>query len=180
MRQHSVISAPIKASSEFIIAERAQSHPHINSNRHVQLPCSCAPSTPRPFKCLSPPQERQSRDRWTRDTGARSAMTATLLLLLPPLLLLCSSGGGAQQPAAAVQEYYIAAVEIGWDYVYLDDVDPASDQRWVCICLIRATHSDMTVWPYCQFPVDGSLGKIREMSTVRAFCLSVCWVLESG
>ncbi|XP_070819516.1 coagulation factor VIII [Chaetodon trifascialis] len=57
-------------------------------------------------------------------------MTATLpLLLLPLLLLLRSSGGQAQRPAATVREYYIAAVEIGWDYVYLDDVDPASDQR---------------------------------------------------
>lgn len=66
----------------------------------------------------------------TRDTvdltGAHAAMTATLLL---PLLLLCFCGGEAQQPAAAVREYYIAAVEIGWDYIYLDDVDPASDQR---------------------------------------------------
>lgn len=55
-------------------------------------------------------------------------MKATLLLLLP-LLLLCSSGGEAQQTAGSVREYYIAAVEIGWDYIYLDDVDPASDQR---------------------------------------------------
>ncbi|KAM9356695.1 coagulation factor VIII [Symphorus nematophorus] len=56
-------------------------------------------------------------------------MTATpLLLLLPPLLLLCSSGGDAQPPAAAVREYHIAAVEIGWDYVYLDDTDPAAEQ----------------------------------------------------
>ncbi|KAK2849050.1 hypothetical protein Q5P01_008884 [Channa striata] len=59
-------------------------------------------------------------------------MTATLLLLLPPLLLLlllCSSSGEAQQPAAAVRDYYIAAVEIGWDYGTTNNVDPAVDQR---------------------------------------------------
>ncbi|XP_038555621.1 coagulation factor VIII isoform X3 [Micropterus salmoides] len=61
-------------------------------------------------------------------TGAHIAIRAALMLLLP-LLLLCSSGGEAQQSAAAVRQYYIAAVEIGWDYIYLDDVDPASDQR---------------------------------------------------
>ncbi|XP_059202876.1 coagulation factor VIII [Centropristis striata] len=54
---------------------------------------------------------------------------ATLVLLLPLLLLRCP-GGAAQRPAAAVREYHIAAVEIGWDYLYLDDNgDPASDQR---------------------------------------------------
>ncbi|KAA8588858.1 hypothetical protein FQN60_010203 [Etheostoma spectabile] len=55
--------------------------------------------------------------------------TATLLVLLLPLL--CFSVGEeakAEQSAAVVREYYIAAVEIGWDYVYAD-VDPASDQR---------------------------------------------------
>ncbi|XP_071314337.1 coagulation factor VIII [Trachinotus anak] len=46
-------------------------------------------------------------------------------LLLP--LLLCCSGGGAQEPAPAVRSYYVAAVEIGWDYLHLDGVD--SDQR---------------------------------------------------
>lgn len=63
-------------------------------------------------------------------------MTATFLPLLLPLLLLCFRGGEAQPgPAAAVaapavREYYIAAVEIGWDYLYLDDGEPAgSDQR---------------------------------------------------
>ncbi|XP_044061159.1 coagulation factor VIII [Siniperca chuatsi] len=59
-------------------------------------------------------------------TGAHTAMRGTLLL---PLLLLCSSGGEAQQSAAVVRKYYIAAVEIGWDYIYLDNVDPASEQR---------------------------------------------------
>uniref|UniRef100_A0A7N8X3W3 Coagulation factor VIII, procoagulant component n=1 Tax=Mastacembelus armatus TaxID=205130 RepID=A0A7N8X3W3_9TELE len=49
-------------------------------------------------------------------------MTATLLLLL----LYCSVGE-AQDRAPAVREYYVAAVEIGWDYIY--NVDPASDQR---------------------------------------------------
>uniref|UniRef100_A0A667WTU7 Coagulation factor VIII, procoagulant component n=1 Tax=Myripristis murdjan TaxID=586833 RepID=A0A667WTU7_9TELE len=52
-------------------------------------------------------------------------MGAPLLLLLP---LVCALGE-AQLPAKATREYYIAAVEIGWDYIYLDDVDPASDQR---------------------------------------------------
>ncbi|KAE8285867.1 Coagulation factor VIII Procoagulant component Precursor [Larimichthys crocea] len=61
-------------------------------------------------------------------TGAHTAITATLLPLLL-LLLLCSSGGDAQQPAGAVREYYVAAVEIGWDYIYLDDADPASEER---------------------------------------------------
>ncbi|XP_068596525.1 coagulation factor VIII [Brachionichthys hirsutus] len=45
------------------------------------------------------------------------------------LLLLLFSGGQAQQPAAAVREYHIAAVEIGWDYIHLDEVNPAADQR---------------------------------------------------
>uniref|UniRef100_A0A672Z3Z8 Coagulation factor VIII-like n=1 Tax=Sphaeramia orbicularis TaxID=375764 RepID=A0A672Z3Z8_9TELE len=48
-----------------------------------------------------------------------------LLVLLP---LLCAIGR-TQPTATAVTEYYIAAVEIGWDYVHLDDVDPVSDQR---------------------------------------------------
>ncbi|XP_070770025.1 coagulation factor VIII [Enoplosus armatus] len=69
----------------------------------------------------------------TRDTleltGAHTAMRATLVLLLLPPLLLCSSGEQEPRPAAAVREYHVAAVEIGWDYIYLDDVDPASDQR---------------------------------------------------
>ncbi|XP_061581426.1 coagulation factor VIII isoform X1 [Cololabis saira] len=49
-----------------------------------------------------------------------------LLLLLQPALGLLR---GAAQPSAAVREYYIAAVEIGWDYVHVEDADPASDQR---------------------------------------------------
>lgn len=62
-------------------------------------------------------------------TGAHSATIATLLLLLvPPLLLLCVSAGEANE-SRTVREFYIAAVEIGWDYIYVDDVDPASDQR---------------------------------------------------
>uniref|UniRef100_M4A5L1 Coagulation factor VIII-like n=1 Tax=Xiphophorus maculatus TaxID=8083 RepID=M4A5L1_XIPMA len=47
------------------------------------------------------------------------------LLLLP--LLLCCSAGEAQQDA--VREYFIAAVEIGWDYIHLDDGGRASEQR---------------------------------------------------
>uniref|UniRef100_A0AAQ6A9K0 F5/8 type C domain-containing protein n=1 Tax=Amphiprion ocellaris TaxID=80972 RepID=A0AAQ6A9K0_AMPOC len=56
------------------------------------------------------------------------AITATLVLLLP---LICCSGGETQK--SAVREYYIAAVEIGWDYIYLDETDPASDQS-TCTC----------------------------------------------
>uniref|UniRef100_UPI003AB01E3A coagulation factor VIII n=1 Tax=Centroberyx gerrardi TaxID=166262 RepID=UPI003AB01E3A len=52
-------------------------------------------------------------------------MGAPLLLLLP---LICALGD-AQQSPPAIKEYYIAAVEIGWDYIYLDEVDAASDQR---------------------------------------------------
>uniref|UniRef100_A0A7N6FM19 F5/8 type C domain-containing protein n=1 Tax=Anabas testudineus TaxID=64144 RepID=A0A7N6FM19_ANATE len=51
-------------------------------------------------------------------------MTATLTLILLPLLLLLLLGGsigGAQQPQAAVRHYFIATVEIGWDYIYLSD-----------------------------------------------------------
>uniref|UniRef100_H2UN37 Coagulation factor VIII, procoagulant component n=1 Tax=Takifugu rubripes TaxID=31033 RepID=H2UN37_TAKRU len=57
--------------------------------------------------------------------------TDTLLLLPLPLLLLVAAfcGGDAQQPPAAVRQYYIAAVEIGWDYIHVEDGDPASEQR---------------------------------------------------
>ncbi|XP_031718703.1 coagulation factor VIII [Anarrhichthys ocellatus] len=55
-------------------------------------------------------------------------MELTAMRAATLLLLLCSSAGGAQQSAAG-KAYYIAAVEIGWDYVYLDAVDPAPDQR---------------------------------------------------
>ncbi|XP_068181094.1 coagulation factor VIII isoform X2 [Antennarius striatus] len=51
------------------------------------------------------------------------------MFLLLVVLMIRWSGGQVQQPAAAVREYYIAAVEIGWDYTHLDDADPASDQR---------------------------------------------------
>lgn len=57
---------------------------------------------------------------------------ATLLLPLPLLLLLLVAsfcGADAQQPPAAVRQYYIAAVEIGWDYIHVEDGDPASEQR---------------------------------------------------
>ncbi|XP_078117549.1 coagulation factor VIII [Sander vitreus] len=71
-------------------------------------------------------------------------------------------------PAAAVREYYIAAVEIGWDYVYLDNVDSASDQRkrfkdipqkYVKAVYREYTDSTYTVpkprpaWPGIQGPV---------------------------
>uniref|UniRef100_A0A3Q0T2K1 Coagulation factor VIII, procoagulant component n=1 Tax=Amphilophus citrinellus TaxID=61819 RepID=A0A3Q0T2K1_AMPCI len=57
---------------------------------------------------------------------ARAAMRATLVLLLP---LLCASDEQAQQPSATVREFYIAAVEIGWDYIHSDDSHPTSDRR---------------------------------------------------
>ncbi|XP_041653984.1 coagulation factor VIII [Cheilinus undulatus] len=52
-------------------------------------------------------------------------MIATLL----PLLLLCCSAGEAQQ-TATLKDYYVAAVEIGWDYIHPDDGDPAPDQSF--------------------------------------------------
>ncbi|XP_037531746.1 coagulation factor VIII [Nematolebias whitei] len=53
-------------------------------------------------------------------------MTATLLLLLLPLLR-CSPSAAEPPPPGAVREYFIAAVEIGWDYIHLDEAEP--DQR---------------------------------------------------
>uniref|UniRef100_A0A672J286 Coagulation factor VIII, procoagulant component n=1 Tax=Salarias fasciatus TaxID=181472 RepID=A0A672J286_SALFA len=54
------------------------------------------------------------------------AISAALALLLP---LVCASAGAAQQGAKPAAHYYIAAVEIGWDYIYLDEADPTADQR---------------------------------------------------
>lgn len=60
-------------------------------------------------------------------TGARAAeMRQTLLFPLLLLLLLCGTPAGEPQTPVGVREYYIAAVEIGWDYIHLDD---ASEQR---------------------------------------------------
>ncbi|MEQ2277519.1 hypothetical protein XENORESO_003809 [Xenotaenia resolanae] len=50
----------------------------------------------------------------------------TPCLLLP--LLLCSSAVEVPQTAQTIREYFIAAVEIGWDYIHLDDGDRASRQ----------------------------------------------------
>ncbi|KAM3613214.1 uncharacterized protein V6R79_022640 [Siganus canaliculatus] len=50
--------------------------------------------------------------------------------LLLSLLLLAVSYTEAQRRSGPVKEYYIAAVEIGWDYIHLDDTDQASDQSW--------------------------------------------------
>ena len=61
------------------------------------------------------------------DRCALRAMRPSLLPLLLPLL--CASAGLARRPPPAVKEYYVAAVEIGWDYIYLDGADPSSDQR---------------------------------------------------
>ncbi|XP_056130919.1 coagulation factor VIII isoform X3 [Lampris incognitus] len=52
---------------------------------------------------------------------------SALLFFLPPLVCALAE---AQPSSAAVTEFYIAAVEIGWDYIHLDHDDPASDQRW--------------------------------------------------
>ncbi|XP_061691425.1 coagulation factor VIII [Syngnathoides biaculeatus] len=49
--------------------------------------------------------------------------------LLPPLLLLLCVIGRAK--TITVREHFIAAVEIGWDYVSVGDGDATSDQRWV-------------------------------------------------
>lgn len=48
---------------------------------------------------------------------------ATLLLLLG-----CCAGGG-KEPPPAVRVYYVAAVEVGWDYVHLDGTDPAASEQ---------------------------------------------------
>lgn len=122
---------------------RAITHTLSRSHRwHHQLPLSSrtpthpatpAPSSHSPFKYLCPHGEQQCWTRETMDlTGAHTATIATLLLLLVPplpLLLLCVPAGEANKSARTVREFYIAAVEIGWDYIYVDDVDPVSDQR---------------------------------------------------
>ncbi|KAM4555108.1 coagulation factor VIII [Odontesthes bonariensis] len=90
-------------------------------------------------------------------------MRATLLLLLP---LLCCPAGEAQQSQAAVREYHIAAVEIGWDYIHLDDADRASDpgskaipQKYIKAVYREYTDSTYTVpkprpaWTGIQGPV---------------------------
>ncbi|KAF7667624.1 hypothetical protein LDENG_00054700 [Lucifuga dentata] len=51
-------------------------------------------------------------------------MKLPLVLLLLPLL--CR---GQVRPPATVRDYYIAAVEVGWDYIHLDDADLTSYQR---------------------------------------------------
>jgi len=78
-----------------------------------------------PFKYFSAQDEHQNPFAGkVEPTKAHTEMRATLLLLLP---LLCCPVGEAQQSEAAVREYHIAAVEIGWDYVHMDDADRASD-----------------------------------------------------
>ncbi|XP_019739469.1 coagulation factor VIII isoform X2 [Hippocampus comes] len=47
---------------------------------------------------------------------------------LLPLLLLCAVCRATDK---TVREHFIAAVEIGWDYVSVGDGDTASDQRWL-------------------------------------------------
>lgn len=81
-----------------------------------------------PFKSFSPQEKRHNLSvRRAVRTGARAeTMSRTLLFPLLLLLLLCGSSAGEPQTPVAVEEYYIAAVEIGWDYIHLDD---ASEQR---------------------------------------------------
>lgn len=110
--------------------------PHVQ----LQLPCYCCLPSLLPLALnVSPPGgAADPASVFTLDTLELTAMRAAILLVLL-LPLLCFSVGEdrkAEQSAAAAREYYIAAVEIGWDYVYLDDVDPASDQRWIFSCLI--------------------------------------------
>lgn len=62
--------------------------------------------------------------------------TATLLLPLP-LLLSALRGGDAQPPPPMVRRYYIAAVEIGWDYIHVEDGDPTTEQRYSNTRLIK-------------------------------------------
>lgn len=81
-----------------------------------------------PFKTFSSQDMRHnlSVSRVER-TGARAAeMRQTLLFPLLLLLLLCGTPAGEPQTPVGVREYYIAAVEIGWDYIHQDD---ASEQR---------------------------------------------------
>lgn len=83
----------------------------------TSLLCSAPPYKSEPTACAA-----------AFDPGLTAMRTATLLLL--PLLLLASfCGGDPHQPPAAVRHYYIAAVEIGWDYIHVEDGDPASEQR---------------------------------------------------
>ncbi|CAN9515036.1 unnamed protein product [Ophioblennius macclurei] len=59
-----------------------------------------------------------------------AVIAGTLLLLLPLVCASASAAGAAQQRAQPpVTHYYIAAVEIGWDYIYLDEADPTADER---------------------------------------------------
>uniref|UniRef100_A0A672IZC6 Coagulation factor VIII, procoagulant component n=1 Tax=Salarias fasciatus TaxID=181472 RepID=A0A672IZC6_SALFA len=62
------------------------------------------------------------------------AISAALALLLP---LVCASAGAAQQGAKPAAHYYIAAVEIGWDYIYLDEADPTADQRQTLLTTVN-------------------------------------------
>ncbi|XP_058506408.1 coagulation factor VIII [Solea solea] len=62
-------------------------------------------------------------------------MTATRVLLMMMMVVvmmmmpLCSSAGEAPQFSATVREYFVAAVEIGWDYVHLEDAEPPSAEQ---------------------------------------------------
>ncbi|KAM9377527.1 venom prothrombin activator pseutarin-C non-catalytic subunit [Pholidichthys leucotaenia] len=62
-------------------------------------------------------------------TGARAPAALPPPLLLLPLLLLRAGAAEPQRSTPAVREFFIAAVEVGWDYVHLDGGDAATDQR---------------------------------------------------
>ncbi|KAJ3587510.1 hypothetical protein NHX12_011107 [Muraenolepis orangiensis] len=56
-----------------------------------------------------------------------------LLLLMLPLLCAPAEAQAAGRPTSGrptSRHFYIAAVEVGWDYVFVDEAEPASEQRW--------------------------------------------------
>ncbi|KAM9795311.1 coagulation factor VIII [Neosynchiropus ocellatus] len=51
------------------------------------------------------------------------------MILLPLLLPLLRAAGAQPRPSVTVRNHYIAAVEIGWDYIHLDGGSTSSEQR---------------------------------------------------
>ncbi|TNN81899.1 Coagulation factor VIII [Liparis tanakae] len=102
--------------------QSARTAPSARPHVHYQLPRYSFPQPPFPLNASAHTRSRRTGHCLTLGTLEMSAMRAAPLLLL----LCCRCAAETQLPAAATA-YYIAAVEIGWDY--LDDVDPASDQR---------------------------------------------------
>jgi len=102
--------------------QSARTSPSARPGVQCQLPRYSSPQPPFPLNVSAHTRSRRTGHCLTLGTLEMSAMRAATLLLL----LCCRCAAETQRPAAATA-YYIAAVEIGWDY--LDDVDPASDQR---------------------------------------------------